>query len=290
MTRWTSLTLIFSLALIGKASADDLPYATDSLPQLASGASLIVECLSAEAISLPEGSRANLFSVTTTAYLKGDSQGAKLLVLSPLSLGPISTDKFKGALAFLQGPLGSSDLRYWGLQERVDPIFQLVSGEFALVELKNGRKEFIKKYLSLADGEEGQEPGVDWAKRYIDSEPQDSFIQRSIVHELERHPNNPRALEFLGWATRLKWMRKDYRDLAIDILGRNGSDNALNKLKETATDRRIRQDIRTSAIKEIAEQPKGIEVLNGWTSAKDPLLVENAKKILTEVSSPPPPD
>lgn len=277
-SRRLSIGLLLSL-WVPSASAIDLPHGSDGLPQLASDATMVIAVAGVEEQALPEGARVSLFSVEVTEVYKGDDiTGSRIFIMAPASLGTIPASEFKGSAVFLRGPLGEKELGFWELPPDRQ-IFQLVAGGLGLVKLNPERSRAIKRYVSLADAG-GDAAGISWAKEYIDRETDDHFLQKSIVYELERHPESPRALEFLGWATRLQWMDLAQRSLAIEALSRNGSETALEKLIDTAEDKRIRLDVRSLVIEEVAGHDEASEVLVDWAGSKDRFLSGEAKKVL----------
>lgn len=278
------LRQLFFLALLllaGHALGSDLPYGSDGLPHLVSDASLIADCISAETMPLGDNSQATLVKLYFSRILKGDGPSSgSLLVLLPAE--EVTLDRFSGSIAFLRGPLSLEDLRFWGVLVSGQPVFRLINTELGVVNLGSESRELVEKYLSPADAPFGQDPMVNWAKAAIDARPNDPFMQRSIIYELERHPDDPRALKFLGWATRLHWLPKSYRSLAIGMLGQNGSKKALDELQQTATDQRVLFEIRSASIEEVSEHPEGEQVLRKLSRSKDKLLVNEVKRILAD--------
>lgn len=272
---------IASLSLAANASSEDLEFGADSLPYLADSADLVARVSGAERIQARQRS-VSAYTVTIGEVIRGDgSAGANVTILVPRGFDVQTPEQLSQGVLFLRrvDDVEISDLEVASPDR---PFYWLVSGSYGALgsDTEDPRKavaaEQVREYVQLRD----RDAKLRWAESQIGAG--NEYLQRSALFELAQpeYADEPRAVQILGEAARSTTVDELNRGTAIQLLEKSESPQALDVLKEVATDQRASASLRRSAVQAMPGLPGGQEVLRDLAVSGAPELKPVAQEVL----------
>lgn len=280
----------------------DLPYGADSIPYLATAADVVIEAGESELDRGAERAEAAVYQVAVRKVLPKDAarvrrgpdrkggeapdggkrqapmrEGDRIVVVLPRLPGFEEPPTLQGSVLFLSGPLSRE--QWDDLKLPADrPAFRVVSGHYGA--LRGDLQPEVRAYLETAPEER-----LEWASKVLKKE--DALLQRSGVFEIASHvkASPDRAVSLLQDALRSDAVNARNKDVAIQGLGRSGSEKAREVLVDFAREQTQPAMLRESAVKALTNLPESRDILMEWRQSDDELLAPSAAEALNFMQS-----
>uniref|UniRef100_A0A7C2P0G1 HEAT repeat domain-containing protein n=1 Tax=Schlesneria paludicola TaxID=360056 RepID=A0A7C2P0G1_9PLAN len=268
--------------------AVDLPYGSDTLPYLATRATLVATAAAVRPLPvkepLPSGARINAYGVQLQRepVLKGTVPDAReVTVVVPLALdfgNAEETRLQKGQTLFLAEYTDNDGLATIGAPG-TQPAYLLVSGRYGVVDLQKSdfKQQRVAEYVRNLSGQ--AEARLDaartqWCLSTLTEG--DDFLKRSAVFELDRFSQEPQAIQILARALESTNTSVAIKRDAINVLRTSEQESAVAPLKSLAENGQQPLVLRKHAVDSLGAVPGGLTILQEWSRGNDRVLAPAA--------------
>jgi hypothetical protein len=271
--------------LTSLAVAIDVPYGSDTLPDLADRADIVVEVKPGQLKpgGAADGGILSLQFVGKAGQLlkqEGDAPAEFPIVMRV-------TDDVASSEQFLQGLSQSGGVLFLRSTESQPELkgvakYSVVGGRAGWVPLNVTASpetaDAIKEYLELDDGAR-----ADWVLEHFQSSV--PFVQKSAVIEAAGIRNLDERLQVLQRVLESSEVRAANKALAVDACAATGDSRAVGPLSNVARQENAPDFLRSAAIRSLSGLDEGEAALKEFADSPDPFLKERAKQALDNLKS-----